>query len=74
MNFLLLLNKWAAKTNRLNENSTVLNYLCLNMKENFPSDLSLQSYAPFSTFFDFPIVSLWNFVNKISRKPFQLES
>ena len=40
----------------------------------FPSDLSLQSYVPFSTVFDFPIVSLWNFVNKISREPFELGS
>ena len=40
----------------------------------FESDLSLQSHAPFSTFFDFLIVNLWNYVNKISQKPFELGS
>ena len=37
----------------------------------FLSDLLLQSYVPFSMFFffDFPIVSLWNLVNKISQEP-----
>ena len=40
----------------------------------FPSDISLQNYAPFSTFFDFAIISLWNIVNKISGEPFGLGS
>ena len=40
----------------------------------FPSDFTLQSYAPYSTFFDFPIVSLWNLVNKISREPLEIGS
>ena len=46
----------------------------------FPSDLSLQSNNPFSMFFfffffffffDFPIVSLWNLVNKIAQEPLE---
>ena len=38
----------------------------------FPSDFSLQSYTPFSTFFDFAIyISLLNLVNKISGEPLE---
>ena len=40
----------------------------------FPSDFSLQSYAPFSTFFYFAIISLWNLLNKISGEPLGLGS
>ena len=40
----------------------------------FPSDFSLQSYIPFSTFFYFAIISLWNLVNKISGEPLELGS
>ena len=40
----------------------------------FPSDFSFQSYAPFSTFFNFAIISLWNLFNKISGEPLELGS
>ena len=40
----------------------------------FPSDISLQSYVPFSTFFDFAVISLWDLVNKISGEPLELGS
>ena len=38
----------------------------------FPSDFSLQNYAPFSAVFYFAIISLWNLVNKISGEPLGL--
>ena len=40
----------------------------------FPSDFLLQSYALFSTFFFFVIVSLWNLVNKLPRELLELGS
>ena len=40
----------------------------------FPSDFSLHSYAPFSTFFYFSIMELWKLVDKISGEPLELGS
>ena len=37
-----------------------------------PSNFSLQSYTPFGRFFYIAIISLWNHVNKIFRKPLEL--
>ena len=62
-------------TNYLIENNWILRKRvttspALSYFFSFPSELLFWSYAVF----DFPIVRLWNLVNKISREPLELGS